>query len=292
MRRPRGVFAALLALCLLTGCASPLEGRSYSVEEPYTDRYWDPAAEDTMRAETYQDLVNSLLLLLDQRSEEGTIRYYGDEDAFTVANAARSEVCRETMMGAYLIDHMTFLMDWQEDYTAYTFTLVYRKDAENVDSLMAISDSQSLADLLRLALREELERLTVSFPHETVSREEVAQVVDQQWEALYLESLAPEEASEETSGEAPAPETEQPPEETEAEAETPPDGPDGEDPAGPEGGEIQEPPPPEIPPCPWVLRFYPDVDRPGIVELWLTGGTEALAAAAGSRLSQENGPKM
>lgn len=280
MKRAWGAFAALLALCLLTGCASLLEGRSYSVVEPYTDRYWDPAAEDTMRAETYQDLVNSLLLLLDQRSGQGTIRYYGDEDSFTVANAARSEVCRETMMGAYLIDHMTFLMDWQEDYTVYTFTLVYRKDAENMDSLMAISDSQSLADLLRLALREELERLTVSFPHETVSREEVAEVVVQQWQALYLESLAPEDVPEETGAETPGDSPEQAAEEAGEGPETPPDAPDAPgdaEPAGPDAGEAQEPPLPEIPPCPWRLRFYPDVDHPGIVELWLTGGAKLLS---------------
>lgn len=286
MGRIRRLLPALLALCLLTGCASLLEGRSYSVVEPYTDRYWDPAAEDTMRAETYQDLVNSLLLLLDQRSEKGTIRYYGDEDSFLVADAARSEVCQDTVAGAYLIDHMPFLMDWQEDYTVYTFTLVYRKDAEDMDDLMAISDSQSLADLLRLALREGLARLAVSFPHETVSREEIEAVVDQQWQEMYLEYAAPEPEPlpQPPEGE-PVPE-EAPPQEadgTDESAETAEAGEAGEtgsqETEPPADGETPPPPQPQVPPCPWTIRFYPDVTYPGIVEIRLTGGADMFSAA-------------
>ena len=52
------LFPPLLAACLLlSGCTSLLE-RSYSVVEPYADRYWDSAAEDTLRAENHQDLVD------------------------------------------------------------------------------------------------------------------------------------------------------------------------------------------------------------------------------------------
>ena len=65
-----------LPLCLLLcGCGILLE-RSYSSVEPYANRYWDSGAEDTLRSETYQDLVNSLLLLVEERAEEGTIRCY------------------------------------------------------------------------------------------------------------------------------------------------------------------------------------------------------------------------
>ena len=66
---------SFLAVCLLlSGCASLLE-RSYSVVEPYADRYWDASAEDTLRVENYQDLVNSLLMLIEERAEDGVIRY-------------------------------------------------------------------------------------------------------------------------------------------------------------------------------------------------------------------------
>ena len=47
---------------------------SYSVSEPYADRYWDSGAEDTLRVDNYQDLVNSLLLLIVEGAEDGVIR--------------------------------------------------------------------------------------------------------------------------------------------------------------------------------------------------------------------------
>ena len=40
---------ALLALCLLTGCA-PLLERSYSTSEPHSSKYWESEAADTLRA--------------------------------------------------------------------------------------------------------------------------------------------------------------------------------------------------------------------------------------------------
>ena len=92
----------LLAVLLLGGCAALLE-RSYSAAEPYVDRYWDSGAEDTLRAESYQDLVNSLLLLIEERAEEGIIRCYGDVGEYREAMAAREEVRTETTLGAYLL---------------------------------------------------------------------------------------------------------------------------------------------------------------------------------------------
>ena len=72
------ILLAVLSACLLLGgCVSLLE-RSYSVVEPYADRYWDSAAEDTLKAENYQDLVNSLLMQVEQRAEECVIRGYGE----------------------------------------------------------------------------------------------------------------------------------------------------------------------------------------------------------------------
>ena len=88
MARVKFKFATLVLsmwlLLLLCGCASLLE-RSYSSVEPYTDRYWDSGAEDTLKAESYQDLVNSLLMLIEQRSEEVVIRYYAPEGTNTYA---------------------------------------------------------------------------------------------------------------------------------------------------------------------------------------------------------------
>ena len=64
--------------------------------EPYADRYWDSSAEDTLRVESYQDLVNSLLMLIEERAEEGVILCYGEAGEYREAMAAREEVRRET----------------------------------------------------------------------------------------------------------------------------------------------------------------------------------------------------
>ena len=152
--KKRILVLALAGSLLLSGCTSLLE-RSYSVVEPYADRYWDANAEDTLRAESYQDLVNSLLMLIEEGAEDGVIRYYTAGDAYGLALQATQEVREETMLGSYLLEKITFTYQMMEEgVCTLTYEMVYREDAEDVDSLMVLSDSQSLVDLLRLAIRE------------------------------------------------------------------------------------------------------------------------------------------
>ena len=275
----------LLAACLLGGCAALLE-RSYSAAEPYVDRYWDSGAEDTLRAESYQDLVNSLLLLIEERAEEGIIRCYGDVGEYREAAAAREEVRKETTLGAYLLRDLRISYESGANYSTVTCYMTYREDAEDIDAIMKLSDSQSLVDLLRLAVREDYEKLAAHFTYEP-SREDVAAAVESLWQeicrsemeelaALSVDEEVPEEGAPEgeegvvpeESGEggAEAPPEEQeaaPPEEEAVDSETA----EGED------GEAVEPPPEEpvieYPPCPWSIRFYPNQETAEIVEVLL-----------------------
>lgn len=59
------LLAALLAALMLvcTGCASFLE-RDYSVVQPHSSTYYESEDRSVLRAESYQDLVNDLMLLL------------------------------------------------------------------------------------------------------------------------------------------------------------------------------------------------------------------------------------
>ena len=59
--KKRCLAVLMLALCLLTGCASLLE-REYSTAEPHSSKFWESEATDTLRAENYQDIVNDLQL--------------------------------------------------------------------------------------------------------------------------------------------------------------------------------------------------------------------------------------
>ena len=305
MKKWIGILALAGGL-LLSGCASLLE-RSYSVVEPYADRYWDASAEDTLRAESYQDLVNSLLLLVEERSEEGVIRYYTEGNAYSLALQATWEVREDTMLGSYLLEDLSFRYETgEEGVCTLTYELIYREDAEDVDSLMVLSDSQSLVDLLRLAIREGHDRLTARFAYD-MPREDVEAAVAAMWREVCLGSAeeplppetaageetdptqppeeggAPEESPQKASpGEVPAPEepaAEAPSElvqEASAQEETVPEG-TGEGPGGETqpvsgeapGAEEETPPVPEIPPCPWELRYYPDQDAAELVEVLL-----------------------
>lgn len=273
--------AAALACLLLCGCASLLE-RDYSVVEPYANRYWDTGAEDTLRAESYQDLVNSLLMLVEERAEEGTIRCYGEASAPQQAQAASREVRLESTLGSYLLRRITYSFEAGTGYSTLQVQMTYREDAEDVENIMTLSDSQSLVDLLRLAVREEHEKLTARFSYDT-PREDVTAAVESLWQELCRESVetvepaAPEEEAETAAPEenqgtedqesAPAPEEpgeepgEVPPAPAENQAPLPED-PGAEEPPA----QLQEP---QYPPCPWTVRFYPDKAAAELVEVLL-----------------------
>lgn len=268
--KKRIVALALALGLLLSGCASLLE-RSYSVVEPYADRYWDASAEDTLRAESYQDLVNSLLLLVEEGAEEGVIRYYTVGDAYSLALQATREVKEDTMLGSYLLEDITFAYQtMEEDVCTLTYKMVYREDAEDVESLMVLSDSQSLVDLLRLAIREGHDRLTARFAYD-MPREDVEAAVQSVWREVCLGTeddqgltangqLSPEEdveADGETAS-AGAGDPFAPAEETEALQPVSGDGEDGTH------GETEA-----LPPCPWEIRYYPDREAAELVEVLL-----------------------
>ena len=88
--------ALLAALCLmLSGCGNVVLERSFSVSAPHSEAYWENEGADTLRADGYQDLVNALLLLLGEHSEEGTVRIYGGDDPAAMAERACREVQEE-----------------------------------------------------------------------------------------------------------------------------------------------------------------------------------------------------
>ena len=77
------------ALCLLcSGCGGGLLEREWSSVTPHSAGYWENGDKDTLRADSYQDLVNALLLLLGAHSEEGVVRIYSEEDAAAMAEQA------------------------------------------------------------------------------------------------------------------------------------------------------------------------------------------------------------
>ena len=93
MRKRVWALAAALLMLPLTGCGSLLN-RDYSVTEPHSSSYYESEDRSVLRAESYQDLVNDLMLLLTGGAREGTIWLYaGTEplDDYAAAERARKE---------------------------------------------------------------------------------------------------------------------------------------------------------------------------------------------------------
>lgn len=155
------IWAALLALCLLTGCASLLE-RSYSVSEPHSSKYWESEASGTLRAENDQDIVNDLLILIGQHTESATLRLYNFSDEQAASDAlerAAREVQQETALGAYAVEYITYVSQTQRAYYEADLQLVYRRSAEQLQTIVNATSITALGDLLEAALdggRQEL----------------------------------------------------------------------------------------------------------------------------------------
>ena len=169
-----------LALCLtLAGCGNIVLERSYSVSAPHSEVYWENENADTLRADSYQDLVNALLLLLGEHSEEGTVRIYGnDEAAASMAEQACREVQEETALGAYLLDYISYTDTQERAYYEMHVHLGYRRTAEEQAGIVTATSTEALPDLLRLTAREgALSRIAVRFTYFTADRDGIRDMV-------------------------------------------------------------------------------------------------------------------
>lgn len=241
-----------LLLCLaLTGCGDALLERSYSSLSPHSAVYWENEDADTLRAENYQDLVNALLLLLGEHSEDGVVRLYGDRpDSAALAGRACVEVQQETALGAYLLDYITYSGSTEGGYYELAVHFRYRRTAEEQSAIVNATSTEALPDLIRAALDEGRESLAVRIGYFGTDRAGVLSLIA----GVHDEAYPPEEPEEEA--------------ETEDGGET--DG-SGEDAAAPGEEEL-----PDL--APWRVRFYPDAGQPGLVEVLLREEGPASAA--------------
>jgi len=222
----------LLALSL-TGCAGGLLERSYSAVTPHSAAYREREDADTLRAENYQDLVNALLYLLGEHSEDGVVRVYGDApNKAELAENACVEVQKETAVGAYLLDYITYDGSAESGYYELRVRFGYRRTAEEQASIVNATSTEALPDLLRGALRDGADALAVRFVWFGTDRAGVMALIDGVHREFY------------------------PDDETAPEGESAAEAPD-------------EPAEPEFRIEPWTVRFYPDNEQPGIVEVIL-----------------------
>ena len=167
------------ALCLLlSGCGGGLLEREWSSVTPHSAGYWENGDKDTLRADSYQDLVNALLLLLGEHSEEGVVRIYSEEDAAAMAEQACKEVQEETALGAYLLDYISYTDTQERAYYEMHVRLGYRRTAEEQAGIITATSTEALPDLLRLTAREgALSRIAVRFTYFTADRDGIRDMV-------------------------------------------------------------------------------------------------------------------
>ena len=158
------LLALAAAVCLLlTGCASLLE-REYSTVEPHVSKFWESEAAGTLRAESYQDIVNDLLILIGQHTESATLRLYNFEDELSVSQTleqATNEVKQETAMGAYAVEFITFTSQAQRGYYEAPVQISYRRTAEQIQAVVNATSTEAVYSLLSAAVVEGRTELAV-----------------------------------------------------------------------------------------------------------------------------------
>ncbi len=232
-------WLSVLAVCLLL-CGCSLLEREYRSLEPHSHSYREDADKNAFRANNYQDLVNAILLMAEDRQERGQIHIY-EEDAGTIRDMlwnARDEVLQQTPAGAYALEKLTWESQAQRDYWEADLSLTYRRTEAEEDAIIDASSSNAVYDLIPFALEEQRQCLAVRFVHLAQTPEELTTGI------LALQD--PQEPAEEST----APE-EPPAEEAPSEEDLPEEAP----PAG-EGTP------------PWRVYLYPNNENAGIVEIF------------------------
>lgn len=167
-----------LFLCgalLLSGCG--LLQREYSRRSPHSATYYEGDRRDVLRAESYQDLVNDLLLLVSDHDESGTVWYYdtqGETDLSQAAQQACTEVQQETPLGAYALEYLTYTVDdGGRGYTQLRFTAGYRRTLQQIQGIVHATNAAALRDLLQAAVENGGKELAVQVGSFDGSRQSV-----------------------------------------------------------------------------------------------------------------------
>lgn len=168
---------ALLVTC--TGC-SLLEREWYEVT-PHSSAFYEGEGRDVLRADTYQDLVNDLLILVGNHSETGTIwLYYAQEglDANEAAEKACREVEKDTPMGAYAVSYIQYVVDdTARNYSEITVTVGYQRTEAQLVDVTHATNIAALEDLLTEAVLDGKTELVVQLSAYEGDAKPVQQIV-------------------------------------------------------------------------------------------------------------------
>ena len=180
----RRIIALLLALAMalpLTGCS--LLERSYSSVARHDSSYYESADKDVLQPENYQDLVNALLVLVDDHAAEGTIWLSSGNDVLEPGEAidrACQEVQRETPMGAYAVEYITYTVSQDNrPYSEIKLSLGYRRTEAQVKGIVHATSISAIHTLLTAAAENDAAELVVQVGYFRDQAQEVRDIAAQ-----------------------------------------------------------------------------------------------------------------
>ena len=164
--KKRMLALLLCGVLCLTGCGSFLERQWYEVKD-HSSSYYEGSGRDVLQADTYQDLVNDILILVGNHTEEGTIRLYCSQEGLDAAEAA-SEACQEvehdTPVGSYAVEYLQYTVDDSaRNYSEIVVTIGYRRTEQQLTGIVHATNISALRDLLADAAAQGLTELAVQF---------------------------------------------------------------------------------------------------------------------------------
>ena len=178
----------IMALALAFAMALPLSGcglleRGYGRVEPHSSSYYESGAANVLRAENNQDLVNDLLVLIGDYAAEGTIWLYPGEEALKAEQAiedACQEVQRETPMGSYAVEYMTYTVsDDNRAYSEIKLTIGYRRTEAELKAVVHATSVSALHTLLTAAAGNDAAELVVQVGYFDDQAQEVRDIMAQ-----------------------------------------------------------------------------------------------------------------
>ena len=160
MKRCIALLVVLLSTgLLLTGCST---ARSYTSVTTHVDQRVTEDDPSVLRAETYQELVSSILHFVSEGEESGTIRLYQyTGDVESDLETACQEVLEEDPLGAFALESIGHEYSRIVSYYECEFTLVYRRTAEEIDAVTTAASTVSFREQLQQAMDTFSERLAI-----------------------------------------------------------------------------------------------------------------------------------
>lgn len=170
----------LAALLCLTGCGSFLQREWYEVKDHSPNSY-EGNGRDALQADTYQDLVNNILILVGNHTAKGTIwLYYAQEDldAVTAMEQACQEVEHETPVGSYAVEYLQYTVeDTVRNYSEIEVTIGYRRTEQQLAEITHVTNTAALRDMLTNAVEQGKTELVVQFSNVDRRAEEIERIV-------------------------------------------------------------------------------------------------------------------